>query len=352
MLQVVLLFILGVLNVMGSDYTDYGPYNVETKIYGYVMPKSTGCCDWSCHIKLTVTKPSGEAVAHDLVNREPPFPVVFMFNGFQTYARWYEEYVHHLVSYGYVVVQYDTKKVFFLADKVEMAFFPHLLSWAQERNAEPGSFLFGLMDFERVGVSGHSRGGKLAAFHTAYSDIIKSAYLIDPVDGDTTWAKESEDYPSAIKALAGKNKRIGLVGSGITGRCNPEGFNYKQFFEVVGAGSWLTVINAAGHCQYITAPPLFEWSMGVLCGHGHNSCSEVITVTRPGMVAWFEEDFRGASGMDENSFVSGGLKAHSFLDAFFEWIRNMEEKRVLNFMVKEDQNAEWDGSLKTRLWTT
>lgn len=43
-------------------------------------------------------------------------------------------------------------------------------------------------------------------------DIVKSAYLIDPVDGDNRFATESDDYPSAVKELAGKGHKIGIVG--------------------------------------------------------------------------------------------------------------------------------------------
>lgn len=39
---------------------------------------------------------------------------------FQTYASYYKGYVDHLVSYGYVVIQYDTKKMVLLSDKIEV----------------------------------------------------------------------------------------------------------------------------------------------------------------------------------------------------------------------------------------
>lgn len=283
---------------------------------------------------MTVTKPEGNPARESVMDREPPFPVVFMFNAFQTYASYYKDYVDHLASFGYIVVQYDTKKMMLMKDKAEAAFFPHLLDWLAQQHEETNGFLSGLVDMDRVGVAGHSRGGKLAALHTATSDIVKTAYLIDPVDNDGTFAKESEDYPSAVKALVGKEKTIGIVGSGITGRCNPDGANYKEFWKALGSGSWLTVIQSAGHCQYITAPPLFEWAMGLMCGHGGDSCQEVITVTRPGMLAWFEKNLRGFSSPAVRNFSSKTNQAHSFLDGFFSWVKHMEERKVLHFDVK------------------
>jgi predicted dienelactone hydrolase len=42
-----------------------------------------------------------------------------------------------------------------------------LLGWLAERNGSVDSKLQGLLDLERIGVAGHSRGAKLAALHFA-----------------------------------------------------------------------------------------------------------------------------------------------------------------------------------------
>lgn len=41
---------------------------------------------------------------------------------------------------------------------------------------------------------------------------VKTAYLIDPVDNDKRFAPESEDNPSAVKALAASGQTLGIVG--------------------------------------------------------------------------------------------------------------------------------------------
>lgn len=38
---------------------------------------------------------------------------------------------------------------------------------------------------------------------------------------------EGSRYPSAIRALAAAGRPFGMLGAGHTGRCNPEGANYK-----------------------------------------------------------------------------------------------------------------------------
>jgi hypothetical protein len=104
---------------------------------------------------------------------------------------------------------------------------------------------------------------------------------------------ESARYPSAVRALRAANKPFGMLGSGVTGRCNPEGSNYKAcdcsdgslpvnfarlvrssccglvgspgeasihvceaaqaFHGVAAGGSWQAVIQGGGHMQFLTA---------------------------------------------------------------------------------------------------
>ena len=49
----------------------------------------------------------------------------------------------------------------------QLQFFPVLLDWLERHNGAAAGFLAGQMDLSRLGVAGHSRGGKLAALHFA-----------------------------------------------------------------------------------------------------------------------------------------------------------------------------------------
>ena len=48
---------------------------------------------------------------------------------------------------------------------VQLEFLDPLMAWLAEQNVAPGGFAEGKLDLNRVGVAGHSRGGKLAALH-------------------------------------------------------------------------------------------------------------------------------------------------------------------------------------------
>ena len=47
---------------------------------------------------------------------------------------------------------------------------------------------------------------------------------------------------------------LGLVGAGVTGRCNPEGRNWKEFHRVIGPGSWFELVVDAGHAHFVFPP--------------------------------------------------------------------------------------------------
>lgn len=89
---VLLLVCLGAMGVGASDFTEMGPYQQISENFGVDMPESTGCTGRICSLKVTVTKPVVNLPNAAEEERKPPFPLVFMFNGFQVIAhsRWSE----------------------------------------------------------------------------------------------------------------------------------------------------------------------------------------------------------------------------------------------------------------------
>ncbi|KXZ46785.1 hypothetical protein GPECTOR_40g519 [Gonium pectorale] len=268
----------------------------------------------SVNLDVNVTYPS---------NGPAPFPVLFMFNGFQARASWYGGIVRHVASWGYVVVQYThTGLLPIVVDRVELGYLSPLLAWVGARGRADGSPLRGLPDTARLVVMGHSRGGKLAALHFAGRRDISAAVLLDPID-NTSMAPEGPDYPSAAKALAAANRTAAIVGSGVNGSCNPAGANYPKFFTAMAPGSWQMVVKQAGHMQYCrTGNPLLDWGFDKLCGKGRISAQEVITDAAAFAVAWLELSFRAK-------------QAQSGLARFKGWVQSQVASGAVSFDVKE-----------------
>lgn len=329
----------------GNDYSENGPYSTESKAHRYEMGTFTGCKGRQCCLTVTVTKPRALDDGTYVTGRSPPFPAVFFLNGFQMFSSYYRDYVQFLVSWGYVVVQYDLPVMTITTDKVELRYLNPLLDWLENENNDGHSFLHQLVDMGRLAMAGHSRGAKLAALHLIQNSRIKGAYLIDPVDNDKKYAPESEDNPSAVKALASAGKRVGIVGSGKVGSCNPPGENFVQFWGAVANGSWLTVVSNCSHSQFLDAPPFAQAMFNILCGTGKATNKNVIRATRPGLVAWMEDMLYAAKMKvtEPQTQTSVGQQAPgSFLDGFFHWVKEMEQEEVLTFNVKTSSAQEVD----------
>lgn len=325
------------------DFSQDGPYSTENRKYPFKMGTFTGCSGRQCSITVTITKPRMLPNGTYVAGRAPPFPIIFFLNGFQMFSTYYKDYAEFLGSWGYVLVQYDLPALTITTDKIELRYLNPILDWLEDQSNSPKSFVYQLLDMERLAMAGHSRGAKLAALHLIQNPRIKGAYLIDPVDSDKKYAPESEDNPSAVRALTGTGKRLGVVGSGIVGSCNPPGANYVQFWGAVGSGSWLTIVRNCTHSQFLRAPYVAQAMFNMLCGTGKAANKNVIQATRPGLVAWMEDTLRTqeqgvATSQDQPPL---NQQSESLLEGFFQWVRRMEQKNVFTFTVK---NATADGA--------
>ena len=174
----------------------------------------------------------------------------------QMRASFYKAYAQRLSTWGFAVLQYNTPLLRVVEDVKELECLICVLDWLAAEVVRPGSRVHGKVNLASVGIAGHSRGGKLAALHfagalcfarvavdssygaswnfwagLAGSDRFKAAFLIDPVD-NTKDAPESPVCPNASKALRASGKRVGMVGAGVIGSCNPEGSNYKVLMKL------------------------------------------------------------------------------------------------------------------------
>ncbi|KAK9826744.1 hypothetical protein WJX81_004019 [Elliptochloris bilobata] len=238
--------------------------------------------------------PSGEGAGTD-AGHGAPYPVVLFVSGFQARSHYYKAYAHFLASWGYVVVQYDAPWLRIIEDSTELAFLDGLLKKLRADSQAAASPLYQRLDLARLGVAGHSRGGKLAALHFARDQRIAAAYLLDPVD-NTARTPESEAYPSAVKALVRCGRAIGISGAAQTGNCNPKDSTSRAFYQAAGNGSWLLVPACSCHTGFLDAGLLLNRALDCLCcaacGRGTASRQDTLALTRPALLAWLERRLR------------------------------------------------------------
>mmetsp|Transcript_46105 Transcript_46105/g.130760 ORF Transcript_46105/g.130760 Transcript_46105/m.130760 type:complete len:485 (+) Transcript_46105:69-1523(+) len=175
------------------------------------------------------------------------FPLVIFSGGFATESSEYTSLVTEVALGGCAVLQYDMPDAFEATDLALVAVVRSLLNQVASA-PELRSFV----DASRPLLVGHSRGAKIASLAAVADDRVAGLCLLDPVD-NTIWAPVSPGFPSACDALRAAERPlpVAIVGAGAGGDCAPAEANFRKFFDAVGRPSWLLVIPAAGHAQFL-----------------------------------------------------------------------------------------------------
>ena len=176
------------------------------------------------------------------------YPIVVFQHGFMAQNDSYGEVLHQLASHGFVIVapqMYEPGPAALLGNPTaaeEASAAAQLLDWL------PGG-LPTVLDYtpalDRVGLAGHSRGGKVAwAVLVADASRAMAIAGIDPVDGtggpfDTQPRVVQGPFDFSLPAL--------VLGTGLGGRCAPAGDNHEQFYQASVTPAWHIVVPGQGH---------------------------------------------------------------------------------------------------------
>ena len=194
-------------------------------------------------------------------HREDPSasPLVIFNHGFLLSSLGYRSYGEHLASHGFVVALptfptnvLDVHHVK-LAEDVRFVLDYLLLVNEDEEHA-----LFGRIDPERIGASGHSLGGKLSLLEAVTDDRIDAIGVLDPVDeGNPLW-EDPVRYPSVAPELMPEiHVPLLFVGAELGkvliafSPCAPEGENCQRFYEAANPPAIEITQLDVGHGQYV-----------------------------------------------------------------------------------------------------
>ncbi|KAL6747720.1 hypothetical protein V8C86DRAFT_1275937 [Haematococcus lacustris] len=273
-----------------------GPFDVvhSADVLDLLPGAVPSCGPGPCRLKLTLSSPARQPSSPASFS-----PTVLLLSGYQLPASYYHTYAHGLATWGYTVLQYDLPGAVlkpFVRDEEEVGCMPLLLDWLRDQGRDPSSALYEVVDTQNVAAVGHSRGAKLAALLLAGGVAqVRSAVLVDPVD--LSRETRSAAYPSAVEALAtaaaqGRPTAALLLGGGVSGWCNPSEEAWGKFWPVLGQGSWLQVVTAAGHMQFTDAKGPAGWVWDRFCGAGNTSHKAVMKLSVAASVAWLQTSFR------------------------------------------------------------
>lgn len=175
-----------------------------------------------------------------------PRPVVVLAPGLLQNAAAYAPYGRRLASHGVLTVIRDDPGIFTDTPEVAAGIVETITEWLPAENANSGSPLFGRADLTRVGLAGHSRGGKasLLAAEGGLHGVALGWFGLDPVDsatlGDGQLARD--DLPTVGMPTA-------FLGAEVSSTCSPAADNYQVLFAVAPAPSVMITALGAGHTQ-------------------------------------------------------------------------------------------------------
>jgi predicted dienelactone hydrolase len=161
-------------------------------------------------------------------SQRPQYPVIMFAPGFNCPPVLYRSYGEQLASWGYVV---HFAHYVGLDNVVTTQDISEHLDWLFEENLNRHSVLAGSMDPTRVGVIGHSMGGKYAVMACIEDDRFRAGVALDPVDAAASLGSGSDRFPSITpERMSEVQEPMLFIGTEYPSFLTPVEEDFHQFF--------------------------------------------------------------------------------------------------------------------------
>ncbi len=272
-------------------------------------------------LQLSTLYPSEDGVT--LAPKAAPCPLIVFSHGFLLRGGDYLAYAEHFASYGFIVGLPTYEESLLNVDHAALA---DDLRWVIDLYLRASSAGFGpvagAIDSARIGVAGHSLGGKISLLAATKDARIRAAGLLDPVDSapfgghDESAVRFPSVTPERMPAL---HIPLLLIGSEFGGEvviyraCAPIEDNYQRYYEAANPPAIEITQLGAGHLQYVDrgVSELFE----VVCAPGTADGRWI----RRSAMAYLTAFFRQALNVDPS--------AQNWLDARLQ--KDQDRERIV-----------------------
>jgi len=148
------------------------------------------------------------------------------------------------------------------------------------------------IDSRKIGIAGHSMGGKVAVLAAAKYGGFASVVAIDPDDNGNV---------SVVHGLLASLKApLLLIGAEVAWRassvCAPLATNYLRFFERAPAGTVELTLRDADHVQMLDEPDRFGYG---ICRSGTADSRQVRITARRATVGFFLQHLQGGPALSK-----------------------------------------------------
>jgi predicted dienelactone hydrolase len=252
-----------------------------------------------------------------------PLPVVVVAHGYQLDAKVYYVYAERLASYGYFAVVPNFPAAFGDANNMkDVRNLVASLDWALGGKAPVTG------DANRVGVMGHSRGGKDVILMAAGDKRVKAVLGLDPVDsrpGGMINCNVKTECPPATDAVAALTVPVLILGEtlnatgGLFGMsCAPANVNFQTIYAVAKKPATSVEVVGANHMSFHSDPNCFGACS--LCTKATADNKKVLALAQAYTVAFFERHLAGDGNMD--AFLTGAMAQQRYVAPGFAKIQS------------------------------
>lgn len=237
---VVVAFGIG-LSALSTELPHPGPFSTST--FEFRLADSAR----NRWVEIILVAPRGEGA----------FPFVLFSPGFLLSGSAYRSTGELLASYGIAVALLTYNVSLFTVDHRVLAqdlrFVLDQLPGAAEAHGVA-------LNRERVGLVGHSLGGKLSFLAAAEEPSVRAVAGLDPVDGGVPGTDDPVRFPRATDRMQEIPVPKLLIGAERGGEmqfgmpCAPREANYERLFEQAADTAWEVTQIGAGHMDYLDNP--------------------------------------------------------------------------------------------------
>lgn len=285
-----------------------GPYTVGSYAETYRVPATFNQLPLDC--RYPTAGPSAG-----------PFPAVLIGHGFQISADQYLGYAEHLASFGFVACTADFRAGFIANHAENATDMIGGMDWLEASAADPTHALGGIIDPTRLGIMGHSLGGKVAFLTAARDSRIGAVLGVDPVDSaplcnSTRCPDASDTLPYTIP--------VGLLGetldaSGGAQPCAPAADNFQTFYDASDSPAVEVDVLGASHVSFVDDPATCGFACTV-CATPTADHADVLRVARAVTAAFFLLHLEGDPGYE--TYLSGAAAQTRYVQTGLAAIRS------------------------------
>lgn len=300
----------------GSSTDDAAPGGA-TATSGVTDPETDGPWAWD-EIEEKPTLAGEAEVVHCVFPTTGPgagpYPLVLLEHGFGGTNAMMAPYAERLASFGHVACEVDYPSGFAGVDNGKQAAILRAgIDWAIAQSEAPASKLAGKVDATRVGMTGHSLGGKLSLLVAMQDPRVRAAIVLDPVDGggpdgcaEPTCVDVSAKMPSLAIPTGFLGETVDATTTGFQA-CAPAADNFATFYAGAKAPSFQVTVAGANHLSFVGQ----QAGAGV-CNPATTPTDDVMALAVAYVVAFHERHLRGVAAYD--AYLTGDVARKRYVD--------------------------------------